>query len=124
MREPSCSRRLATPGELLQGPAIAIRIAEVGKMAPVLHIDLTDVNASSGQFLADSPDIRDHHLQALLRSRLHVGNANPDGDRAGRTGRGQLHETQTFSNRHIVISVKADLLRIKSLCAVNVGDRY
>src|SRR6266567_3043403 len=43
---------------------------------------------------------------------------------AGRTGRGQLDKAQVLPDLLVKISMKADLLRIKSLGAVNVCDRY
>jgi hypothetical protein len=53
--------KLGATGDLLQGPAIAIRITKIRKRPPGLHVDLTDVNASFDQFLADGFHVRDHH---------------------------------------------------------------
>src|SRR5437867_11777216 len=53
--------KLGATGNLLQGPAIAIRITKIGKRPPLLHIDLTDVHASCDQFLAHGFHVRDHH---------------------------------------------------------------
>src|SRR5437588_10613652 len=74
-RAPAC--KLGATGELLQGPAIAIRITKIGKRPPNLHIDLTDVNAPFDQFLADGLHVRDHHQKPFEGSRLHGGNAHP-----------------------------------------------
>src|SRR5207248_8449900 len=100
------------------------RITKIGKRPPLLHIDLTDGNASCDQFLADGFHVRNHHKQPLERSGLHGGDAHPNHNRAGRTGRGQLDKAQVLADLLVKISVKADLLRIKSLGAVNVCDRY
>src|SRR5258706_369798 len=115
--------KLGAIGELLQGPAIAIRITNIGKSPPILHIDLTDVNASFDQFLADGFHVRDHHKKPFERSGLHAGDAHPDHDGAGRAGRGQLDKAQVLPDLLVKISVKADLLRIKSLGAVNVSGK-
>src|SRR5215471_18121727 len=72
-------------GELLQRPAVAIGIAEVDEMPPILHIDLADFSASFEQFLANGSRVLNHHLQPFLRSRRHVCNPNPNGDRTGGT---------------------------------------
>src|SRR5258708_18950735 len=117
-------RKLGATGELLQGPAIAIRITKIGKRPPILHIDLTDVNASFDQVLAHAFHVRDHHKKPFERSGLHGGDAHPNHDGAGRTGRGQLDKAQVLPDLLVKISVKADLLRIKSLGAVNVCNRY
>ncbi len=101
---------LSATGELLQGPAIAIRITKIGKRSPLLHIDLTDVNASFDQFLADGFHVRDHHQKPCERSGLHGGDAHPNHDGAGRTGRGQLDKAQVLPDLLVKISVKADLL--------------
>src|SRR6266699_3933135 len=116
--------KLGATGDLLQGPAIAIRITKIGKRSPILHIDLTDVNAPFDQFLAHGFHVRDHHKKPFERSGLHGGDAHPHHDGAGRTGRGQLDKAQVLPDLLVKISVKAHLLRIKSLCAVNVCDRY
>src|SRR5713101_3871154 len=115
--------KLGATGELLQGPAIAIRITKIGKRPPGLHIDLTDVHASFDQFRASGFDVRDHHEKPFERSGRHGGDAHPNHDGAGRTGRGQLDKAQVLPHLLVKISVKADLLRIKSLGAVNVCDR-
>ena len=39
--------KLGATGELLQGPAIAIRITKIGKRLPIQYLDLTDVSTSS-----------------------------------------------------------------------------
>src|SRR5215471_6817201 len=72
-------------GELLQRPAVAIGIAEVDEMPPILHINLADFSASFEQFLAGSLRIRDHHDQSLNRTGLHGGNPLTNGDRTGGT---------------------------------------
>src|SRR6266487_1695575 len=112
--------KLGATGELLQGPAIAIRITKIGKRPPGLNVDLTDVSASFDQLLADGFHVRDHHEKPFERSGLHGGDAYPNHYGAGRTGRGQLDKAQILPDLLIMISVKADLLGIKSLCAINV----
>src|SRR5260370_42080200 len=115
--------KLGATGDLLQGPAIAIRITKIGKRPPILHIDLTDVHASFDQFLADGFHVPDYHKKPFERSGLHGGDAHPNHDGAGRTGGGQLDKAQVLPHLLVKISVKADLLRIKSLFSVNVCDR-
>src|SRR5205809_5009923 len=121
--ERAAAWKLGTAGELLQGPAIAIRITKIGKRPPILHVDLTDVNASFDQFLANDFHIGDYQKKPFERPGLHGGDAHPNHDGAGRTGRGQLDKAQVLPDLLVKISVKADLLRIKSLGAVNICDR-
>src|SRR5215472_15630563 len=76
--------KLGATGELLQRPAIAIRITKVRKRSPGLHIDLTDVSAPFDQFLADGFHVRDHHEQPFERAGRHGGDTHPNHDGAGR----------------------------------------
>ena len=85
--------KLGATGDLLQGPAIAIRITKIGKRPPILHIDLTDVNASFDQFLAHGFHVRDHHKKPFERSGLHGGDAHPNNDGAGHTHQMSFNET-------------------------------
>src|SRR5436305_14613905 len=109
-------------GELLQGPAIAVGIADVDKMPPILYIDLADVSASFEPFLATGSRVLNHHLQPFLRSRLHVCNPNPNGDRTGGALRSQLNKAEVLIHLLVKISVKAKLFGIKGFGTVNVGN--
>src|SRR5260370_33365216 len=91
--------KLGATGDLLQGPAIAIRITKIGKRPPILHIDLTDVHASFDQFLADGFHVRDYHKKPFERSGLHGGHADPNHDGADRTGGGQRTKTKAPPDR-------------------------
>src|SRR5215471_352893 len=110
--------------KLLQGPAIAIRITKVDKSPPVLHIDLTNISASFDQFLANGFHVLNHHEQPFERTGLHGSDTHPKHNGAGRTKRCQLDKAQVLINLLVKVSVKAEFLRIKSLCAVNVCDGY
>ncbi len=78
--------KLGATGELLQGPAIAIRITKIGKRPPGLNVDLTDVSASFEQLLADGFHVRDHHEKPFERSGLHGGDPYPNHYGAGHAG--------------------------------------
>src|SRR5947208_1179036 len=91
-----------------------------------LHRALPTQAPQQPSSIAYSFHVRYHHLKTFERPRLHVCNPNPNHYRAGGTGRCQLDETKIIPDLVIMISIKADLLSIKSLCAVNVrdGNRY
>src|SRR5258708_2857310 len=75
--------KLGATRELLQGPAIAIRITKIRKSSPGLHVDLTDVSTSFDQFLTDGFHVRDHQEKPFEGSGLHGGDAHPNRDGAG-----------------------------------------
>ena len=48
----------------------------------------------------------------------------PEHDRAGRSGRRQLHEAQVLVDDDVVIGVEADLVDVEGLGALDVGHRH
>ena len=63
----------------------------------------------------------DDHLQALDRARRRPSRqALADRDRAGRAGRGQLHEADLVADGVVVVGVEADLVDVERLRAVDV----
>src|ERR671924_1955189 len=80
--------------ELLDGPAVAVRIGEEDEATPREVLDLTGLDAAAAQLATRRLDVLHHELEALLRTRLHVGQALPDGNRARRARGRQLHEPQ------------------------------
>ena len=110
-----------TRRDLLDGPAIAIRIAEIDEGAPRLHVDVADLDAAPDEFCARGVYVRDHQLETPDRPRPHVGDAGADRDRAGRSGRRQLDESKPLSHGDVDVGVEAGPLGIEGLGAVDVG---
>ena len=67
--------------------------------------------------------VRHDDLETAHRTRLRVGEPVADGDRAGRSGRGQLDEAELIVDLVVVVGVEADLVRVERLGAVDIGDR-
>src|SRR5262245_37179894 len=84
--------------QLLDGPAVAVRVLEEAEpgtgrsLGPEL-LNIADRHASAGQFLADGVDVLDNELHTLDRARVAERQALSDHNRAGRAGRGHLHDT-------------------------------
>ena len=77
--------------------------------------------AFSSASVASASAITD--LQVVQRAGLHLGEPAADRDRAGRPGRGQLHEPDLVTHRLVVIDVEADLL-VERLGHVDVGHGH
>ena len=68
-------------------------------------------------------DVGHDHLQSPHRPRRHVREAGPDGDRARRPGRRELHEAELVAHGVIGVGGEADLLGVERLGPVHVRDR-
>src|SRR5688572_16549171 len=112
---------LAVVRNLLDGPAVPVRFAEVDEPAPGEVLDLGDLESALGELLACGVGVLDHHLQALERAGLHLGDTGPDRDRAVGPGRGELDEAQLLVDLDVVVGVESGLL-VEGLRAVDVGD--
>src|SRR5438067_4957498 len=85
-------------------------------------LNLAGLDAPLDQLRPGGVDVRDDHLHALHGPRLRVHESFADSDRASRPGRRQLDEANLRVDDLVVVRVEADLLGIKGLCAVYVGD--
>src|SRR5689334_7596419 len=117
-REISAGRRL-----LLDGPAVAVRVAEEAERVPrpavavlplaVLDVpDGGDVDPAADELGTGGVDVRDTQLEALQRAGLHLGEALPDRDRAGRAGRGQLDDAEALAGGVIDVDDEAALVGV------------
>src|ERR671920_2126990 len=116
-------RALPADGQLLYGPAVAVRIAEEDERAPVEVLHLAYLDPALDQLGTRGPDVRDDELQALDRARRRVDDPGSQGDRAGRSGRRQLDKANLIADPVVVVRVEADLLGVERLGAVHVRDR-
>lgn len=107
---------------LLEGPAIAVGVAEEDERAPRHVLNVADLDSTLLQLRVHRLDIGHDHLQPFERSGRHRGQAGADGDRAGRAGRGELHEAEVGIHLMIVIRVEAELLGVEVLGAIHVRD--
>ena len=114
---------LAPRRELLEGPGVAVGVAEEDKPAPRLFVDLAGLDAVVDQVLAGGRSILDHHLDALLRPWRHLGHPGAHHHRARRPWRRELHEPQVLADLVIMVSVEAHLVYVEGFGAVNVGHR-
>src|SRR3954453_17528300 len=85
-------------------------------------MDLADVDATVAERCLRGVDIGDDDLHALYRPRLGVGDAATERDRARRTRRRELYESDVVAHLVIVVGVEADLLDVKGLRAIDVSD--
>src|SRR5688572_832675 len=110
-------------GDLLYGPAVAVRIVEEDERAPVELLDLADLDPSFDELRMCRMDVRDHELKTLGGARPHVATkAGPKGDRAGRPGRRELDEPDLIADPMVMVRMEADLLGVERLRPVHVRD--
>src|SRR5207244_8851136 len=111
---------------LLHRPAVAIRVAKEDERAPGKLLDLAHLDAPPDQLRPGGVDVGHDQLEALGGARRRVDESFPQGNRAGRPRRCQLHEPDFIADRLVVVRIEADLLRIEGLGAVDVrnGDGY
>jgi hypothetical protein len=125
---------LAAAGDLLDGPAVAVRIAEedetdvvewIGLRARALaqELDIADVDLSLGELGSRRVDVGDDQLQALERARRHVrDDAFAHHDRAARPGWRELHDPVALADRCVVVHTEAELFCVERLGTIHVGD--
>src|SRR5215203_5996210 len=111
-------------GQLLQGPAVAVRVLEGGVQDPPEILDLADVHPAVGELGARRVDVRDDQVQALDGARRRVDDPGPYCDRAGRAGRRQLHDPKVVPGTVVEVLIEPGLLGVEGLRAVYVGDGY
>src|SRR5262249_15654002 len=112
----------SAPGrELLEGPGVAVEVGEEHELAPRLHIDVAGLDPAFHELLAGGIDVADHDLHALLRARRHLGDTGTHHDRARRSWRGELHESQALIHLMVMVSVKAHLIDVKGLGPVDIA---
>src|SRR4051812_24061110 len=92
------NRLLGPAGDRLDGPAVAVGIAEEHEVAPRLPVDLADLDAGGEQLLARALDVVHHHLHTPDRAWFGRGDAHADADRARRAARGELDEAQLLAH--------------------------
>src|SRR5579859_3949706 len=99
---------LASRREFLEGPGVAVRVAEIDEPPPRLLVDLAGLDAAVDQVLAGGRSVGNHNLDPLLRPGRHLGDPGAQHNRAGRAGRGELHEPQSLVVLVVVVGVEAD----------------
>src|SRR6266568_9117684 len=90
--------------EFLQQPHVAIGVAESGVLHPTHVPNIADFKPSFHERFTGLAYIRDHQVQALDRSRLHVSNfphTGPEDDRTGRPWRRELNNSHRVGRSHI-----------------------
>src|SRR5262245_8083781 len=86
-------------------------------------LDRADLAATLHKLRSRSRDVSQADLTSLERSWLHLGKTSTNGNRAGGAWGRQLHDAELLIGAMIHIDDKPDLLAIKLLGAVHVGDR-
>src|SRR5215211_888107 len=114
-------------GELLEGPGVAVGVLEVGvgdgRLAGGAHVlDLADLDAALQELGPGGVDVVHHQVEGLDRAGGGVDDADPDADRAGRAGRGQLHDPEAVAEALVEVGVEPDLLGVEGLGPVDVAD--
>jgi len=68
-------------------------------------------------------DVGDDQVEALDRAGRGLDDPDPDADRAGGAGRGQLDDPERLAEALVEVGVEADLVDIEGLGPVDVGHR-
>ena len=121
-------------GDLLEQPAVAVRIAERGireigatfrvrarKKAPPVAVEhLADLDAAAGEVFTGCVDVGDDQLQTLSGAGLGCGEAVPECDRASRV-RGRELDRPNVAESEVGIQPSSQAL-IEALGTIDVGD--
>lgn len=99
-------------------------VAEGDERAPGLDVDLARVHAAGDELPPSGVGVLHDDLHTSLGARQHLSDAGAQHDRAVRAGRRELHETQAIVDLVVMVGMKADLLHIEGLGAVDVGDGH
>jgi hypothetical protein len=110
--------------QLLDRPAIAIRVLEEDERSPGQHLDRADGNPALAELGLGGRDIRDHELQIHHRARWQVNQAGSDRDGAGGSRGGELEEADLRIDLVVMVQVEANLLGVEGLGAVNVRNGH
>ena len=113
---------LAPHGQLLDGPGVAVGVAEPGEPAPGQVLHWTGLDAARDQVRIDRVGVVDHDLQPLDRAGRRVSQTEAERDRRGRAGRRQLDEPDLIADRDVVVGDETDLVDVERLGRVDVGD--
>ena len=114
---------LVAAGKLLDSPGIAIGIVEEQKPPGREVLDLSDFGAGVALLRLCGLDVVDDHLESLCGARWRCGDAVADDDRAARSGRRYLYETQLITEAMIVVDVVPDPL-VERLGHVDVAHGH
>src|SRR4051812_48567924 len=124
-------------GDLLEPPAVAVRIAERGERAVAgpLRIwtvagfltrgameHLADVSAALDELRSSFLDVGDDQIHVLSRSGSRRGKPGADVDRAGRAGGSELDHAKAVVGGEVDVEAPPQTL-VERLCAIYVGDR-
>ena len=83
---------------------------------------LADADAPADEFAADSLQVFDDELDSFDRTRLAQRQALADHHRAGRAGRGHLHNPHCLARADIVVEAEADLAGVEVLRGIDIAD--
>src|SRR5256884_538113 len=108
-------------GDLLHGPAVAVRVAEVDEAAPGELLDLADVHSPLLQLVVGRLGVRDDDLESRDGAGRRVGEALAQRDGAGRAAGRELAEAEMLPAGPTDVGVEAPLLgeeRLSGFAAV------
>ena len=132
--------------DLLQQPAVAVRVAERGEGAVAAVVGrrarstrpravglelgarllgvehLADLDAAGGELVARGLDVGDDQVEALGRARRGRGDLRAELDRAPRAGRRELDDPEAVVEGEVGVEPPAEA-RVERLGAIDVGDR-
>src|SRR5215212_9848434 len=116
--------RSAALWQLLDRPAIAIRVLEEDERSPGQHLDRAHGNPALAELGLGGRDIWDHELQTHHRARWQVNQAGSDRDGAGGSGWGELQEAYLRIDLVVMVQVEADLLGVEGLGTVHIRNGH
>ena len=117
---------------LLDGPAVAVRVAEEEERVPVVALavrearavvvpDGRDRDAPAGEERVGGVDVRHAQLEALEGPRRHLRQSRSDRDRASRALRRHLDDPEVLVGRMVDVDREPHLVRVEGLGPVHVG---
>jgi len=115
--------------DLLDGPAVAVRIGEEHELPAVprgvQYLHRSDLDAPVGQLRAGRLDVGDHQLQAGRRSQVSARrhHLRADHHRARRPGRGHVHHAHRLGGPGVGVEVESQRAGVELLRPVDVGNR-
>ncbi|AIY01595.1 hypothetical protein ART_1996 [Arthrobacter sp. PAMC 25486] len=112
---------VGTVREVLQRPLVAVGVGEVHEVAPIQYRHLADLNTVGGELVVGGLNVTDHQLHHGRGAGRGVGEAFPNGDRAGGPWRRELHEADAAARALVIVGVEANLVHVKILGPVHIG---
>ena len=85
-------------------------------------LDLADVHPAFNELGTRSLDVGDDQVHTPGGARHRVRDPRPDGDRARRAWRRQLHYAELLTDAVVEVQLEASLLSVKGLGTVHVRD--